>query len=466
MLYAVVDIETTGGYAAAHAITEVAVFIHNGDSVVESFQTLVNPDQHIPAHITALTGIDNDMVASAPLFPEVAEKLFGMLADKVFVAHNVNFDYSFLQHQFAQCGYRLDCRKLCTVRLARKIFPGLPSYSLGKLCHSLAISITERHRAAGDARATATLFGKLLQADAEAVVPAMLKKSSKEQNLPPNLNKQDFLSLPDQPGVYYFKNAKGRILYIGKALNLKKRVTGHFTGNGKSRQRQEFLRNIYTIEHQVCGSELMALILEATEIKRYWPENNRAMKRYEPKYELYIFEDQKGYLRLGIDKSRKNHMALHDFATITEGYNFLERLATEHRLCHKLSFLQKTAGGCQAVASGMCSGACLGHESAEAYNRRVNQALAAVQDTLPSFMMRQPGRTSGETACLWVEKGRFYGMGYIPDDLDYSHVSELKNYLTPYPSNRYILNLLFAQATRFPQSVVTLDGLNMELIAC
>ncbi|WP_129717562.1 exonuclease domain-containing protein [Pedobacter sp. SYP-B3415] len=466
MLYAVVDIETTGGYASAHAITEVAVFVHDGNDIIDTYQTLVNPGQHIPSHITALTGIDNDMVAEAPYFHEVAADLFRILEGKVFVAHNVNFDYSFLRHQFALSGFRLDRPKLCTVRLGRKILPGLPSYSLGRLCQSLGIQILQRHRAAGDARATAILFGKLLAADAEDVIAGMLKRGSKEQNLPPNLNKQDFLSLPDLPGVYYFKSAKGKILYIGKALNLRKRVSSHFSGNSKSRQRQEFLKNIYAIEHQVCGSELMALILEATEIKRYWPENNRAMKRYEHKYELYIFEDQRGYLRLGIDKSRKNHMALYDFSTIAEGQNFLQRLVEDYDLCHKLSFIHKTSGACQAVATGKCSGACTGHESAASYNRRVNAALEQTELALPSFLIREQGRNPEESACLWIERGRFYGMGYISNDIEYGHVNELKSYLTPYPSNRYILNLLFAHAARFPQRVINLGIEKNELIEC
>lgn len=133
MLYAIVDIETTGGHASANGITEISVYVHDGERVVKHFETLVNPQQHIPRYITALTGIDNEMVAEAPAFDEIADTLFEILEAAVFVAHNVNFDYSFVKHQLKQSGYDLSAKKICTVRLGRKVFPGLPSYSLKPL---------------------------------------------------------------------------------------------------------------------------------------------------------------------------------------------------------------------------------------------------------------------------------------------------------------------------------------------
>jgi len=341
MLYAVVDIETTGGHASANGITEVAINIHDENKVVESFTTLINPGQSIPVYITALTGIDDAMLVDAPTFADVALQIYQLLHDKIFVAHNVNFDYSFLKHHLSAAGYELNCRKLCTVRMSRKIIPGKASYSLGKLCSVLQIPIQNRHRAAGDADATSILFNMLLEADHEGIIAEMLKKTSKEQVLPPHLDRASILRLPDQPGVYYFKDNKGKIVYVGKAKNLKKRVISHFTGNKPNKQRQDFLRTIYNVDHVVCGTELMALILEANEIKRLWPENNRAMKRYEHKYDLYVFEDQNGYMRLAIDKHKKNNKSLQSFNSLLEGYNFLNHLIEKYQLCAKLCYLQK-----------------------------------------------------------------------------------------------------------------------------
>jgi DNA polymerase-3 subunit epsilon len=255
MKYAVVDIETTGGYPSGNGITEISIHIMEENKVIQTWESLINPEQFISNYIEALTGISNEMVSDAPVFSEVAAQIFELLHDKVFVAHNVNFDYAFIRHQLAACGFTLNCKKLCTVRLSRKLFPGLPSYSLGKLCKSLQINLENRHRAGGDAAATAILFGMLLDADLEAHILGSLQKASKEQVLPPHLSKNYIDRLPDQPGVYYFRDQKGKIIYIGKAKNLKKRVYSHFSGNSSSKQRQDFLKNIHNIDYDICGTE-------------------------------------------------------------------------------------------------------------------------------------------------------------------------------------------------------------------
>src|SRR3569833_52960 len=189
-MYAIVDIETTGGHASSNGITEVAICLHDGKKVTQRYSTLVNPQRDIPVYIRALTGITNEMVQNAPLFEDVAADIYHLLHGKIFVAHNVNFDFSFIRHHLQSAGYDLQCNKLCTVRLGRKIMPGLPSYSLGKLCHYLGIENDSRHRAAGDAEATATLFSLLLQNDSENHIIQALKQRSREQVLPPNLPKE------------------------------------------------------------------------------------------------------------------------------------------------------------------------------------------------------------------------------------------------------------------------------------
>ena len=457
MLYAVVDIETTGGHASANGITEVAINIHDGNQIVESYTTLINPRLPIPAYITALTGIDDELLKDAPTFEDVALQIYQLLSDKVFVAHNVNFDYSFLKHHLAAAGYDLQCRKLCTVRLSRKLIPGKSSYSLGKLCTALQIPIQNRHRAAGDADATSILFNLLLNNDQEGIIAEMLKKTSKEQVLPPHLDKASILKLPNQPGVYYFKDSKGKIGYVGKAKDLKKRVSSHFTGNTPNRQRQEFLRTIHHVDYVICGTELMALILEANEIKRLWPENNRAMKRYEHKYDLYVFEDQNGYLRLAIDKHKKNNNPIQSFNSLLEGYNFLNQLVDKYQLCAKLCYLQKIATKCYAHENGQCFGACSGIETVAVYNKKLNAALNDIQKQQPSFALVDDGRKDEEFSCLVVENGKFYGMGYFTDKNFLSDgLAPVKNDLAIYQSNSYILNLILNHAEQHPQKLYKL----------
>jgi DNA polymerase-3 subunit epsilon len=178
-MYAIVDIETTGGQVISNGITEIAIIIYDGERVVQHFHTLVNPQQAIPSFITNLTGISNAMVASAPTFAEIAENVYELLREMIFVAHNVSFDYSFIYHQLKQEGFILDTQKLCTIKLCRKVFPGLSSYSLGNLCHSLGIAIADRHRAIGDAKATTLVFEKLMRSGADVHFDKMMKRKQR-----------------------------------------------------------------------------------------------------------------------------------------------------------------------------------------------------------------------------------------------------------------------------------------------
>ena len=161
-MYAVVDIETSGGRAQVDKITEIAIYIHDGEKIVDEFSTLINPESYIPPFITRLTGINNDMVATAPKFYEVAKKIVLMTEGCLFVAHNAPFDYRFIQEEFKRLGYNYQRQTMCTVRMSRKIIPGMGSYSLGNLCQTLGITINNRHRAAGDALATTKLLELLL----------------------------------------------------------------------------------------------------------------------------------------------------------------------------------------------------------------------------------------------------------------------------------------------------------------
>jgi len=325
-MYAIVDIETTGGYAAANGIIEISIQIFDGEKLIEQFETLINPNQSIPKYIRAFTGITDEMVQDAPQFEDVAEKVFTLLQGNIFVAHNVNFDYSFVKSHLEHYGYTLNAKKLCTVRLSRQIFPGLPSYSLGNLCSSLNIELINRHRAGGDAAATVTLFKKLLESDTKDIIQSSLHRNSKEQALPPNVPQRDFNALPKTPGVYYFHDQKGKVIYVGKAKNIRSRVNSHFSNNSDSKQKQNFIRNTYSISFQSTATELMAAILESTEIKRLWPIYNTSQKRLEDVYGIFMYEDQNGYMRLAIEKRRKNSNPIYTFHYKVDGHGVMRKL--------------------------------------------------------------------------------------------------------------------------------------------
>lgn len=454
--YAIVDIETTGGNASGSRITEIAILIHDGVTVTERWETLVNPQKEIPPAIFALTGIDNEMVRDAPIFDDIAEKVFEMLADRVFVAHNVNFDYSFVRHQLEESGFKWTARKLCTVRATRKIRPGLGSYSLGNLCVSLAIPVENRHRAGGDADATGILFSRLLEWDSEGEIDKMVKKTAQDQRLPPNLPPSDFDNLPEKPGVYYFYNDAKKVVYVGKAVNLKKRVASHFSGHKITPQRQHFLHDIYGISFEVCATELMALLLECTEIKKLWPVYNKALKRYEPKYGLYTYEARSGYKYLAVGNVTKFQECVEVFSTIHEGINLLRSLCEKFELDYRYCKYAIEGGGELFHQPDL-----IALPDVVIHNEHVDNAIEFVLNSRQTFAIVDKGRTKEERSCIWVENGHFYGMGYIASDVGITEVLEIKDYVTPYKSSHYIMQLIYSYAQKYPGKVVRIKNVKV-----
>ena len=455
-MYAIVDIETTGTYAAANGITEISIFISDGKKVIEKFETLVNPGQPIPRYIQAFTGITDEMVAEAPQFEEIAETIYSILADKIFVAHNVNFDYSFIKAALLANGLQYNPKKLCTVRLSRKIFPGFPSYSLGNLCQSLDIVINDRHRAGGDAEATVKVFHRLLLNDKEQHIQKSLLRNSKENMLPPNVPKEQFDKLPPTPGVYYFHNAKGKVIYVGKARNIKQRVNSHFNSGFENRQKQNFIKHTFSISFQSCATELMAIILESSEIKRLWPIFNYSQKRWEDVYGIYSFEDQNGYLRLAIEKNKKLLRPVYRFHYLVDGHAVLRRLITEFSLCPKLCFMQTDNEPCTGISNENCFGACEQKEKPKRYNKRVEKAIESLNNQ-PSYLIVDKGITDDEQSCIWVENGKLYGMGYLPKEIQITKTENLKDHIKPMKENSFIQNILAGYAAKHASKLIMLE---------
>ena len=447
--YAIVDIETTGGNASGSRITEIAIIIHDGTSIIDRWETLVNPQKEIPLPIFALTGINNEMVRDAPIFDDISEKVLEMLTDRIFVAHNVNFDYSFVRHQLEEAGFKWTARKLCTVRAARKIKPGLGSYSLGNLCRSLDIPIEHRHRAGGDVDATSILFSRLLEWDSDREIEKMVKKTSQDQRLPPNLPPQDFEQLPEKPGVYYFYNQAKKVVYVGKAVNLKKRVASHFSGHKITPQRQHFLRDIHGISFEVCANEFIALLLECTEIKKLWPVYNTALKRFEAKYGLYGYEARSGYRYLAVGKLNKFQSCIQAFNNINDGINLLRNLAVQFEIDYR--FCKYCVEGEKEIIPQYDH---TNLPDVAYHNEQVENAIDFVIKNRPSFAIIDKGRVAEERSCIWVENDHFYGMGYITSDTAITEPSEIKDYVTRYKSNDYIMQLIYSYAAKYPGKVL------------
>ncbi len=426
-MYAIVDIETTGGHAAQNRITEISIYVHDGTQVSKHFTSLVHPEMTIPPYIQAFTGISNEMVENAPKFSAISEKIYDMLQGNIFVAHNVNFDHSFIKHQLSESGFDLNVKKLCTVRLSRKIIPGHRSYSLGNICSALGIHLENRHRADGDAMATVKLFEHLLKNDAEKQMDDALKRGSKEQVLPPNVSKADYEKLPKSPGVYYFVNSKGLAVYVGKAKNIRSRVGTHFSGELKSKQKQNFMRDVHGFGHTSTGTELLAILLESHEIRRLWPDENRAQKRIQTVYGLFDYLDQNNKIRFGIDKVRKEQRALVTFSTHAAALQYLNSLIAEFDLCPKLCNTQTNKDTCIKVANDTCEGNCLNNENVAVYNAKAQLFVDQLQAERKAYYIVGKGRNYKEQSVIIYEPESYVGYTFLStkEQIDFDMVKEM-----------------------------------------
>lgn len=274
--YAVVDVETTGGSFKLDKVIEIGIVLIDGDKISDQFQSLIHPERSIPYQITALTGINNQMIENAPRFYEIAKHIVELTQDRIFVAHNARFDYNFLKAEFEELGFVFTRKILDTVKLSRLAFPGYKSYSLSSLIQIFNIQINDRHRALDDALATAEIFQKILQSgNFVGTSDDYIKMAIKESFLPPNVSVQDIIDIPAEEGVYYFYNEEN-LLYVGKSKNLKSRISQHFSDHS---QKSSTLRQSTTrIDYEIQPNELFALLKESIEIKTKKPIYNKALR--------------------------------------------------------------------------------------------------------------------------------------------------------------------------------------------
>lgn len=452
MRYAIIDVETTGMGVQGNKITEIAILVHDGTQVVDRYETLVNPQSSIPYSISRLTGIYDHMVENAPKFYEIAKKVVEITEDCIFVAHNVNFDYNVIRKEFQDLGFDFTRKKLCTIRLARKLIPGLPSYSLGKLCGQLGIQIHDRHRAMGDAEATAILFEKMITLDSDdSVFLSFLKPRSREATLPPKLPKVVFDGLPESTGVYYFRNEEDDIIYVGKALNIKKRVLSHFYDR-KNRE-ITMCQQTSNITYEVTGSELVALLLESSEIKRHYPTFNRAQRRSNEGYGVFTYTDRSGIMHLAWNKLRQISDPLAKFYNTTECRLFVERICEQFELCPKYCHLQSNVSACFHYQIKMCKGICRDKELPKSYNERVKLAIEEIRGESDSCIIQEVGRHDEEQAFVMIENGVYLGFGFTSKTADFSDLENFRKNLVLQQDNRDVQRILRGFMTKNKEKI-------------
>ncbi len=456
-MYSIVDIETTGNGIKGNRITEISIFKFDGQEIVDEFTSLVNPEMPIPYFITGLTGIDDDLVRNAPKLIELVPTILEFTKETIFVAHSVNFDYNVIKNELKGLGFEFVRKKLCTVRLSRKLFPGYNSYSLGKITSALNIPLKDRHRARGDAHATVLLFEKLIQAEGAAeVFKTFLNSRSQEATLPPLLSRKVYEALPAKPGIYFFKDAKGKIIYVGKAINIKKRILGHFYD--KSNKEARLCRETANIDFELSGSEILALLMESAAIKHHFPKYNQAQKRRSQQYGIFSYEDQSGIVHLAPNKLKAIPNPLITFYNISDCRTYLENVCRSFNLCPKYCHLQEGVKSCSHYSIVNCEGICRGKEKVKKYNAKVENAIAFMQTKKENFLIREKGRTFEEEAIIWIKDGAYRGYGFVDKEGTIENLNDLEAYIKLQNDTIETQQIIWSYLQKKPDRVVSIEN--------
>ena len=436
-MYAILDIETTGGKYNEEGITEIAIYKFDGHQIVDQFFSLVNPEKNIQPFVINLTGINNQMLRNAPKFHEVAKRIIEITDDCTIVAHNAQFDNRILSTEFDRLGYSFEKNMLCTVELSKKLIPDLPSYSLGKLVRSLGIPITDRHRAQGDAKATVELFKLLLEKDIEKVIITDTIKKDPKRQLEPKL--LDIIeSAPTNTGVYYMHRKNGKIIYVGKSKNIKKRLIQHFTNDNKKSKKIQL--EVVSVSYEETGNDLIAQLKESQEIKQLKPIFNHALKNNIFQSQLYSYTDERGYINLKIEKvpieKEEEKNIITTFTNYQQGRSFLYKITDEFHLCQKLNHLEKTEGACFNHDLKMCNGACIESETHVNYNLRVQKFINKSSYEFDDMLLIDKGRSIQEHSVILIKNGTYRGYGFFNLNFQINNPEVLKSIINVMENNR------------------------------
>ncbi len=379
------------------------------------------------------------MLINAPKFFEIAKRIIEITQNCIIVAHNASFDYRILRTEFRRLGYDFQSQTICTVDLSKKLLPDLPSYSLGKLVRSLGIPVTDRHRASGDAIATVKLFKLLLEKDIEKTIIKEFVKLEIEKGIAPK-----FLSildnLPSRTGVYYIHDEKGNLIYIGKSKNIKKRINQHFTGT--TSKCKKIQTQVFAVTFEETGSELIALLKESEEIKINKPILNRAQRKTRFDISLYSDKNSDGYLTLKLQKTDGRKREITSFSSPQEAKNALFNITSHYNLCQKLTGLYETKNECFQHKIKECNGACVGEESVEEYNSRVEEFIANNTFENNNMVLIDRGRKTSERSAILIENGNYKGYCFFDLNYQITNIDILRNILIRMQNNRDVKKII------------------------
>lgn len=424
--YAVVDIEATGGTQKVDRIIEIGLVTIDGNEIIDTYSTLINPGISIPPFITKLTGISNEMVSSAPQFHEIARIIVERTEGRSLVAHNVSFDYRILREEFERLGYEFRRDTLCTARLAKHFFPNVQRYNLSTLAKELDITLDEEHRASHDAMATTEVFLRIMNANQDSGLELKnMTLYKKKSRLPDRISEEAILDLPNVCGVYYMLGEDNEPVYIGKSLKIRSRIRSHFSDEKSNSDKMRKL--VCAFRYQVTGSELMAELLEGVEIRKYRPLLNRAKRKSKYDYGLYVDRAEMLHVFKINHKSSipKGKQVIQWFASKSAAKAYVQYLQHEHQLCKCLNSHSSRSTGCFEFKLGNCSGAGVGMEISEQYNERIEHAVQTSSRILENdFILISEGPDDAHQGCYIIQDGHLRAFGLINTDDDVEIINE------------------------------------------
>jgi len=416
-MYAIIDVETTGGSPMLDRVIEIAVFVFDGEKITDQYATLINPRRPIDPYVTKLTGITEDMVKDAPVFEDIHERLLALTHENIFVAHNVKFDFGMIRQEFKRLGIDFNRKQLDTVNLARRVLPGFNSYSLGNICDSLGIVIHDRHRARGDAEATVKLLEEILKNPNSAkYIEIELSHGIDLDLLPPYLSKAEIEKLPEDAGVFYYKDEVGKVLYLDGSKNIRKKVITEFSSPAEGPDQKRMFELMRNIDYELSGNELIAKLLAYRELKRYLPEFNKKPKIQTFTHGIFLDMDEGGFSQLKIHPlDWPNGELVLKFASKAVANKILGKIIKENNL-HAWF----------ALRSKMKEQGQIDPKTQKNYNHSLEKAARKYLYKQPNFFIVGAGVHPDENSVIWIENNVYMGFGYFNPELTEATPANLK----------------------------------------
>jgi DNA polymerase-3 subunit epsilon len=370
-----VDIETNGLNHIRGRVIEVAAIRVEGGRITRVFNQLIDPGSELPQFITSLTGIRNEDLRGAQTFHQIAGELQDILDGAIFIAHNVRFDYSFLKQEFKRTGRTFLPKQLCTVKLSRTLYPDQTSHKLENLIRRHGFTYQQRHRAYDDAHVLWQFIQLVHNNFPPEIISAAVAKQIRRPAIPKDIPQELIKDLPETPGVYIFEDEQNKPLYIGKSINIRKRVLQHFGHDHDDSKEFKIAQSVKNISTITTGGELEALLLESNLVKEMHPLYNRKLRRMNKLTLAKGRYDDNGYLNISLEEAHQ--LEPEDISSTLAVYprrsrakDSLNDIQKLYELCPKLLGLEKCKSACFLYQLHKCRGACAGHEPAEDYNKR------------------------------------------------------------------------------------------------